>query len=132
MDLNELHDVIMVDLNDALFAVNLTIPIFRCGQKGLTTNLPKLLVIKPSESGQFYFEKKPLQIENLDMMVYINSKFIFLDRYVGDQMTYLYTELERRQCEQSRELLKNLQAIAMTNEIEFGYHYAGPGYFSIK
>ncbi|EZA60625.1 hypothetical protein X777_14435 [Ooceraea biroi] len=59
-----------------------------CGHVLVRTEHPKL-VIFPTEPGLGLF-KAPKRVNNLDIFAYMNSKFIYIEKYISHQINQLY------------------------------------------
>lgn len=42
--------------------------------------------------------KRPIYIENLNIFTYINSKFVYVERHIREQMTDLYKGVIKQKC----------------------------------
>ena len=53
---------------------------------------PKLFILKTTKERTFVAVKK-LPVENLDIFTYINSKFVYVEKYLKRQITTLYQDV---------------------------------------
>jgi hypothetical protein len=120
--------------NDVIFALELLRPTVICNQPGFLTEHPKIIVLKPGINNEFYFEKKtPIIAENVDLMTFINSKFVYLEKHLAGQLQSLYVTFAKQQCKRQVDILNNLLTIALIDESSFAYAYMKqPGFLSIR
>jgi hypothetical protein len=74
-----------------------------CNFYGIQTEHPKLIIVPKTT---YVFKKRPLTSSNLDMLTYVNSKFIFLERHIRTQMETLHKEIMTEKCNLNRELFE--------------------------
>ena len=92
---------------------------------------PKLLIFETAR-GNTYLEKKQPLVENVDLITYINSKFIYVKRHIFRQMSKLYHDLLTHKCQIEKHVFKNSLFIANQAPDEFAFYLIkGPGYMSI-
>ena len=58
---------------------------------------PKLFILKTTKERTFVAVKK-LPVENLDIFTYINSKFVYVEKYLKRQITTLYQDVITQKC----------------------------------
>lgn len=99
-----------------------------CFFKTYTTEHPKLVIV-PSSGDHFFFTKQPTTVSSLDLMAYMNSKFVYVERKHAKEIATLYHELSTQRCALEHHTLTNLLALAVLKPIEFAYIYMNaPGY----
>lgn len=109
------------------FGLRITDQYEQCQFLAYHTEHPKLIIV-PSTSGQFFFVQGETNPSMLDLMAYMNSKFVYVEKALRKRMTELYIELSYQRCEVERKSLMNLQSIASISPSEFAYAYTGrPG-----
>ena len=118
----------IAETGQKLFALRATTPYEACAFKVLKTEHPKLVIV-PSQSGTFYFKRGTVPPAALDMLTYINSKFVFLDRTIGKRLEDLHYFLSHQRCMTERKTLTTLLELAGVSPSEFAYAYTEePGY----
>nr|WAS28129.1 MAG: putative glycoprotein [Chuviridae sp.] len=124
--------VVVVQEESVSFALSLVKPLEVCRQRGFITDHPKLFIIEKVAGIGFTLSKTSLQTENVDLMSYINAKFVYVERHIQGQMTLMYTHIIRRQCEAEAKGLRTLLALASISGPEFAYAYKkSSGYTAI-
>lgn len=94
----------------------------QCPWTMISTEHPRLYIHIP-QSPQHTLPLKPANPHDIDMMLYVNSKFVYLDRTIGKTITEMYYELEYRRCTAERQSLATLLSLAIINPVEFAYAY---------
>lgn len=118
-----------VDQGDMVFAMPIAGPTMICGQTAYETDHPKFFIIKPSETGIFYFKSKKLNLLNMDPTTYVNSKVVFVEKHLGNQISALYADVVEQRCMLEQQVLRNLQTLAITAPSEFAFaKMQVPGY----
>ncbi|AUW34383.1 G [Blacklegged tick chuvirus 2] len=124
--------VVVVQEESVSFALSLVKPLEVCRQRGFVTDHPKLFIIEQVAGIGFTLRKTRIQTENVDLMSYINAKFVYVERHIQGQMTLMYTHIIRRMCETESKLLQTLLALASISGPEFAYAYKqSPGYTAV-
>ncbi|EZA48478.1 hypothetical protein X777_13776, partial [Ooceraea biroi] len=101
-----------------------------CGHTLIRTEHPKLIIF-PSSPGVALF-KRPRRVNNLDIFAYINSKFVYVERYISTQINQLYRNILIQQCRLEQQMLQNALAIATQSPDIFAYYLMkGPGYIAL-
>lgn len=90
-----------------------------CGFKLSRTEHPKLFVLEDTNESKFLTQGS--KATNLEIFQYMNSKFVYVEKYVGEQVDKLYYDILRKECELERKVLSNALAIAATSPDEAGY-----------
>jgi len=71
------------------------------------------------------------QINNLDIFIYMNSKFIYVKKHIRTQISQLYRNI-LQQCNLELQMMQNVIAIAARSPDIFAYHFMrGPGYMAL-
>ena len=91
-----------------------------CGYKLARTEHPKLLVFEDAKESLFV-KKDPIATANLDIFAYVNSKFLYVEKYIRGQLNRLYYDVLKSKCELERKVIINALSIATINPAEFGY-----------
>jgi len=88
------------------------------------------LLIFETSSGNKVFSKQ-YRPENLDIFIYMNSKFVY-GKHVRIQISQLYRNVLQQQCNLEQRVLKNAFALATHSSDAFAYHIMqGPGYMAL-
>ena len=73
-----------------------------------------------------------LAIDDLHLLAYVNSKFIYVEKHIKTQMRNLYRDVLLQKCNLERETLKNALAIATQAPDEFDCNMMkGPGHMAV-
>lgn len=101
-----------------------------CGYTLIRTEHPKLFILETKE-GMTFTTKKKLTVDNLDIFTYVNSKFIYVEKHIRQQVTSLYQDVLLHKCELERSVLKNMLSLAPLLPEEFAYSIMkSPGYMA--
>ena len=102
-----------------------------CGYTMIRTEHPKLLIFE-TVKGVSFANKEKTSVNNLDMFAYVNSKFVFVERFIKGQIKNLYRDIITHQCNQERQIIKNSLALAVQAPDQFAYNLMkGPGYMAV-
>ena len=71
-----------------------------CGSELIRTEHPKLIILETKNGSPF--SGKFNVVQNLDLFLYINSKFVYIERHHKTQMTKLYLNLIMQKCNLER------------------------------
>ncbi|QBP37028.1 putative envelope protein [Lampyris noctiluca chuvirus-like virus 1] len=122
----------MVDGPDKIFGLQVTGPYEGCMFKAYNTEHPKLIIV-PSSSTHFYFKKTKLSTSSMDLMAYVNAKFVYVDKAHRQSMFDIYKMLSAQRCNLERRTLQTLLSIANINPQEFAYLYTSQsGYTALR
>lgn len=104
-----------------------------CGLSLFKTEHPKLFIMEGKDLSIFgrntIVDVKP---DNMDMFLYVNAKFIYVERHVRSQLKTLYRDVMIHRCRMEKEVLKNSLAIASILPDEFAYRFMkGPGFMAV-
>lgn len=117
-----------VEAGQKIFALRITNPYRKCAFMMFMTEHPKLIIV-PRQSHGFYFEKKPVPPGALDLLTYMNSKFVYVNKNIGDSIEEVFQHLSLQRCALEQKILNTQLTLATINPIEFAYSYTGkPGY----
>ena len=98
----------------------------------LQNNSDPKLVIFETVKGVSFVKPEKIAISNLDIFAYVNSKFVYIEKYVRSQIGYLYQDVVIQRFNFERETLKNALAIATQAPDQFAYNLMkGPGYMAV-
>lgn len=116
-----------VTTKDKSFGLTITDAYNACAFTSYRTEHPKLIII-PKGRGRFFFSKGETDSRMLDLMAYMNNKFVYIEKVMNSRLTTLYQELSYQRCLVERKTLLTLQSIASISPQEFGYAYTeSPG-----
>lgn len=131
MSMRKPQTVYSLSSNDITFALASTGQQSVCGYQIYTTEHPKLVVYETTKGVSFAGRRKE-SVENLDMFLYVNTKFVYVERHIRTQINLLYRDILQHRCNLERETLKNALAIATKAPDEFAYNLMkGPGYMAV-
>ena len=131
--------------NEVIYTLNSQEFMFSLAVKGITTHCnrniirtehPKLLIFEYTNdpfTSLLYSNDivKSKDIVNFDLSTYVNSKFVYVERHIGTQISDLYINLIRQKCEVERKTIQNSLALATLAPDEFAYAVMKqPGYFA--
>lgn len=120
-----------VESRDALFAFTEQGTIDTCHHKFITTEHPKIFIIELLEGEKLEF-KTDIATEDIDLMTYVNSKLIYVEKHIKRQIEKLYHDVMWHKCELERKVLANTLSIGHTRPDEFAYQLLGrPGYIGV-
>lgn len=105
------------------------LPVRHCGMYNIVKTEHPKLAIMINEVGVSWPGTNAYADYN--MFAYVDSKFVYVERWVRTQMKDLYYNLLDNQCRQEKALLRTNLAMAATMPDEFAYLYTGrPGYMA--
>ena len=111
---------VMVEETEITFGLTLTGSLRDCGHVIHSTEHPQLFIELESEAG-FNRKVEVAKHTDLNLLNYVNSKFVYLDHKLQKQLTNLYDILQRKRCHLEQETVKNRLSMARTNPDEFAY-----------
>ncbi|XP_073972748.1 uncharacterized protein [Rhodnius prolixus] len=104
-----------------------------CNQMGFATEHNRLFIVFVNNNN-YFFKYRSNNALNVDLIAYINTKIVYVERYIGEKLTSLYDDILQQRClsQASIPILSNLLALAYTSEDEFAYAYKKePGYTAL-
>lgn len=126
-----LETIYTVNSEDMTFALTVHQPKLLCGYKIIQTQHPKLFILEGAK-GSFFGRPTPLKAQDLDLFTYINTKFVYVEKHMRNQLNSLYKDVMQKRCEMEQDLLRNSQTLALIKPEEFAYNYQkGPGYTAV-
>lgn len=84
----------------------------------IRTEHPKLFFLE-TKNAHVGIVKKPISVNNLDLMSYVNSKFVYVANHFGKQLRDLYIDVITQRCTLERQVIENSLLIAPTRPAEF-------------
>ncbi|EFA11706.2 hypothetical protein TcasGA2_TC001793 [Tribolium castaneum] len=103
---------LVVEQGDKVFALSLMKPDAVCGMRVWQTEHPKLLVTETEPELISRNWKQQVTTENIDLTVYINSKFLYMEQSLKTSIDRAYAYTIHRRCLLRREILKNRLVLA--------------------
>lgn len=118
----------LVENKDKVFSLRVTEPYTTCLALAWKTEHPSL-IIAPELEGRASFPAITSLSGSTDLLIYVNAKFVYLDRIVGKNLDIIYSRIEKDRCRLDKRTLETQLAIASTNPDEFALLYTGePGH----
>lgn len=109
-----------VTTQDTTFALTKTADVEICGYRLAQTEHPKLFILETTK-GRTFNTKTKVAIENLDIFLYVNSKFIYVEKHIKTQLTQLYRDIMEQKCALERQVLENALTLASIAPDEMAY-----------
>ena len=120
-----------LDTSDVIFAFSHKGVYDICAYKFIRTEHPKLFIVELEEGEDIKF-LTTVPTEDLDILTYVNSKFIYVEKHIKRQMNALYRDVITQKCNLEQKVLKNLLSIGAHKPDEFAFLLKGrPGYIGI-
>lgn len=103
-----------------------------CGFNSYSTEHPRLFVtIVPPNSPDFPMIK-PVGSEDVNLLNYINSKFVYVMRHTKQEVDRLFRLFEQERCHMQNRITENLMTLALISPKEFAFQYfKAPGYTAV-
>ncbi|XP_076661080.1 uncharacterized protein LOC143364870 [Halictus rubicundus] len=95
-----------VSSQDAMFALTEAGKSNICGYTIIRTEHPKLFILETSWAGTFK-TKTRTSVNNLDIFTYVNSKFVYVEKHLRNQLSKLYRDVIRQKCELEIQIMQN-------------------------
>ncbi|XP_046587861.1 uncharacterized protein LOC124293010 [Neodiprion lecontei] len=124
------QEICSVTTNDITFALSVrgTYPL--CGYRLIKTEHPKLFILDKM-TGNLFTKINGITVRNMDIFTYVNSKLIYLERHVRNQIIALYNDAILQQCELENKVLHTALSTAPLAPAEFAFHLMKqPGYIA--
>lgn len=124
------QSIYSVNQDDMVFAMTILRPIPVCMAKGYQTEHSKLIIL-PKDNMEYRFKIRSVTPRNIDLFAYVNSKFVYTERHIRNQVMNLYNDIIRHKCELEREVLQTQLSIAEYSPNEFAFlRMKSPGYMA--
>ena len=119
---------LLVETENIVFALKQKRRTFACEVPVIQTEHPQLFILKDN-AFMHHFSTNKISPQNTDLMVYVNTKFVYIENFLKNTITSLYNELIKKQCE-----IERTQLLLATYSLdEFAYAMGqGPGNIAIK
>lgn len=123
--------VYTVTTKDTTFALTKTTDLNVCGYTLLQTEHPKLFILE-TEKNKVFKTRSRIAVDNLDIFLYVNSKFVYVERHIKTQLTQLYRDIMDQKCALEKQVLQNALTLASTAPDETAYRIMKePGYTAV-
>ncbi|KYM97148.1 hypothetical protein ALC62_12176, partial [Cyphomyrmex costatus] len=123
--------VYTVTTQETTFALTKTIDIDVCGYKLSHTEHPKLFILQ-TQKGRTFKTRGKITVDNLDIFLYVNSKFVYVEKHIKKQLTQLYRNLMEQKCALEKQVLQNALTLASIAPDETAYRIMRePGYTAV-
>lgn len=110
-----------VETHDRTFALKAIRTIKLCKGNALQTEHPRLYIVPRAEFG-YLFDNKAVAPESLDLLIYMNAKFVYLDRSTQRNFETLYNEITYHSCLTERKTMKTQLTLAYIDPPQFAYN----------
>ena len=128
---SESHPLYSIDTLDIVIAFTHKGTYDVCLHKFIRTDHPKLLIVEIRDGEELRFNTQ-ISADNLDLMTYVNSKFIYVEKRIRRHFNSLYRDVLEKRCNLERKVLGNTLSIVAQNPDEFALRLKGrPGYIGI-
>jgi len=124
-------DIYTVSARDTTFALTKTQETNLCGYLLFRTEHPKLLIME-TQRGRTFKPRSRIAVDNLDIFTYVNSKFVYVEKHIKNQLTRLYRDVMEQKCALERQILQNALSLASIAPDEMAYRIAkAPGHTAV-
>ncbi|KYM96588.1 hypothetical protein ALC62_12750, partial [Cyphomyrmex costatus] len=123
--------VYTVTTQETTFALTKTIDMDVCGYKLSQTEHPKLFILQ-TQKGRTFKTRSRITVDNLDIFLYVNSKFVYVEKHIKKQLTQLYQNIMEQKCAIEKQVLQNALTLASIAPDETAYRIMRePGYTAV-
>lgn len=121
-DTNSSYAVVTVREDIYVFTIRLQNILSTCTERFYKTDHADLFV-QIDEDYRTHRDpgKSAVAPENMSLVAYVNTKFMYLELHIADQVEQLYSDLSFSQCVNHRTTLMNLLTLAVTSPEAFAY-----------
>lgn len=103
-----------------------------CGYTVVTTEHPRLLLYLSTQIAS-PFVRRESDSHDLDMFMYINTKFVYYDKNIQKRMSEMYYDLAYQRCQLESQVLQGLMSSALKDPVQFARDYMqSPGYTAMR
>jgi len=99
---------------NTIFALTSTGSYATCGHTLIRIEHPKLILFKTTLGVSLF---KLSRIANVDIFTYMNSKFVYVKKYIRTQINQLYRNILLQQCDLKSRMMQNILAITVRSPI---------------
>lgn len=123
--------IFTLETQDTTFSLTQTRKHTICGYTLFGTEHPKLFIFE-TQKGNIFKAMSKTTVTNLDMFAYINSKFVYVERHIRNQITTLYQDIILQKCELEKQVIQNMLSLATILPDEFAFRLMKmPGYMAV-
>lgn len=123
--------IFTLETQDTTFSLTQTRKHTICGYTLFGTEHPKLFIFE-TQKGNIFKAMSKTTVTNLDMFTYINSKFVYVERHIRNQVTTLYQDIILQKCELEKQVIQNMLSLATILPDEFAFRLMKmPGYMAV-
>lgn len=123
--------VVSLNSEDTTFSLIINQIVKLCTTSGYSTEHPRLFITEVINNFPL-FSLKPKTPLNVNLISYINTKIVFVERHISDNIKSLYRDVVQQRCELERVVISNQLALAYISSDEFAYSLKqGPGYSAL-
>lgn len=116
---------------DTTFVLTKTREMALCSYTLFRTEHPKLFILETNR-GDTPSNWKQISMENLDIFAYMNSKFVYIEKHIRQQMISLHHNVMQQKCELERQVITNALSFVTLQPDEFAYRLMkGLGYMAV-
>lgn len=116
---------------EATFMLTRTSESNLCGYKLTHTEHTKFFILK-IQLGRTNKRKTRIATDNMDMLTYFNSKFVYMERHFCTQLTTLYKDIMIQKCAIERQVLENALLLFSIAPDEMAFRVMKtPGYTAV-
>ena len=120
-----------IDTPDVVFAFSHKGNYDICMHRFIRTEYPKLFIVELKQDEILPFQTT-VSVENLDLMSYVNSKFVYVEKQLKRHLNTLYRDVIEKRCNLERKVIANTLSIGAQKPDEFALRLKGrPGYIGI-
>ncbi|KYN22230.1 hypothetical protein ALC57_05377 [Trachymyrmex cornetzi] len=102
-----------------------------CGYKLSQTEHPKLFILQTTKERKFKTRAR-ISVDNLDIFLYVNSKFVYVEKHIKTQLTQLYRDIMEQKCALEKQVLQNALTLASIAPDETAHRIMKePGYTAV-
>lgn len=111
---------LLINTTTHAMAIGIKNPTMICAIQGFTSDHPKLFIII-SNNNLFYFQHTALSTLDVDIFLYTNIKFVFIENHFKGQLESLYEYFSDHMCQIKAQQLRQLTSLAYVNAEEFAW-----------
>nr|WPV74286.1 MAG: glycoprotein [Drosophila Burdiehouse burn chuvirus] len=120
----------IVEGEEKVFALRITKPYYGCMIPAYHTEHPRLVIYEVSDPNRL-FPTSEVDTKSLDLLTYVNTKFVYFDRKLHLNLRKLYDNIETDRCDLDKRTLDMMISIASFDPDEFAFQYMqGPGHMA--
>lgn len=126
----DIEEVYSVENGDVTFGLSRKGSEYICDYQIIRTEHPKIYILEIKREN-IKDTRTPIVVNNLDLMTYVNTKFVHIEKHFGKQLKNLYLDVLTQKCRLERQVLENSLLIAHTKPAEFALKVMKtPGYMA--